>query len=135
MTTKELFENLLAGKKMKLGSWCNDHYIVLAENGLLEERFDGTFIYPDIYSGYLDWQEYKEEILDKKEKEYLSAVIKPFRDKISCIIKSERYTHDKEYITIVINHEEDIEFPYFSKDTMYKGMKTDRNYTLEELGL
>ena len=29
----------------------------------------------------------------------------------------------------------DINFPYFEKDFMYKGMKESKKYTLKELGL
>ena len=50
----------------------------------------------------LEWlnQEYKESILDDVEKEYLSAVIKPFRKKISCIRKSKDPRKRKNYIKI-----------------------------------
>ena len=83
----------------------------------------------------LEWlnQEYKEPILDDVEKEYLLAVIKPFRKKISYIRKSEDLR--KKYIKIVLCDGDSMYFPYLSNDAMYKGMKLDRNYTLEELGL
>lgn len=81
--------------------------------------------------------EQKQEILDKVEKEYLSAVIKPFRNRIKSIYKTTICLEDKEYITIMLNDEDEefIDFPYFEKDTMYKGMQKDKKYTLEELGV
>lgn len=83
----------------------------------------------------LEWlnQEYKDPILDDVEREYLSAVIKPFREKISYIRKSKDLR--KKYIKIVLCDGDSMYFPYLSNDEMYKGMELYRNYTLEELGL
>ena len=83
----------------------------------------------------LEWlnQEYKDPILDDVEREYLSAVIKPFRKKISYIRKSEDLR--KKYIKIVLCNGDSMYFPYLANDEMYKGMELGRNYTLEELGL
>ena len=83
----------------------------------------------------LEWlnQEYKDPILDDVEREYLSAVIKPFRKKISYIRKSKVFR--KKYIKIVLCDCDTMHFPYLANDEMYKGMELDRNYTLEELGL
>ena len=85
----------------------------------------------------LEWlnQEYKEPILDDVEKEYLLAVIKPFRKKISYIRKRKDVTKGKKYIQIELCDGDTMYFPYLANDEMYKGMKLDRNYTLQELGL
>ena len=85
----------------------------------------------------LEWlnQEFKEPILDDVEREYLSAVIKPFITKISCIIKSEDPCKGKNYIKIEFCDGDRMFFPNLSNNAMYKGMELDRNYTLEELGL
>lgn len=73
------------------------------------------------------------EVLDAKEKEYLSAVIKPFKNRIDYIKKFD--LTGREFICICLKNDEDIDFPYFKKGTMYKGMKLYRRYTLKELGL
>lgn len=73
------------------------------------------------------------EILDEKEKEYLSAVIRPFKGRVDYIKKF--YITGKEFICIYLKNDENIDFPYFKKGTMYKGMKLDKRYTLKELGL
>ena len=93
--------------------------------------------YKIIKNPILDDQEYKDLILCDGEREYLSAVIKPFRDRV---ISVRKYNYDKyyEYITIIyydVSKYLSIYFPPFKKGTMYKGMELDRNYTLEELGL
>ena len=85
----------------------------------------------------LEWlnQEYKCTILDDVEREYLSAVIKPFRKKISYIRKSKDSRKGKNYIKIEFCDGDCMFFPNLSNNAMYKGMKLDRNYTLEELWL
>lgn len=73
-------------------------------------------------------------ILDDKEKEYLSNVIRPFRDGIKSIQK--KLFKEEEYIFFNFNKFNDnFELPSFKIGTMYKGMELDREYTLEELGL
>lgn len=77
----------------------------------------------------------EEHILNEKEKEYLANVIKPFRDRVEYIVKrSINIEKEKEHIIIKLK---DTAFflPKFKKDTMYKNMKLDKDYTLEELGL
>ena len=75
-------------------------------------------------------------ILTVKEKEYLSNVIKPFRDSVVTIAKCP-YDDYYEYIQIEVNQEayEYVNLPNFKKGVMYKCMKPDKGYTLEELGL
>ena len=81
----------------------------------------------------------KSQILDQVEKRYLSAVIRPFRDRILCIVKSKAIDCEYEYIEISVKSiyggVTDIEFPLFKANTMYKGMKVNREYTLDQLDL
>lgn len=104
--------------------------LVLIKEGkffkILPNNFTGTL---EVKNGYI----VEKEILDEEEKEYLSNVIKPFRDKIEYIAKN-TFKGD-EYIKIIIKNDCDIYFPCFEKETMYKDMKINKKYTLEELGL
>lgn len=86
-------------------------------------------------SSILDWmaQEYKPELLDKVEKNYLSEVISPFRKEVTAIEKLETFTGE-EYILIILK-DDAMHFPNFEKGRMYKGMKPEKRYTPEELGL
>lgn len=79
-------------------------------------------------------EKYKKPILDDVEKEYLSAVIKPFRSRVKCIAKVESLSGSVQFICIELYGDYMI-FPSFKKNTMYKGMELRRRYTLEELGL
>lgn len=82
-------------------------------------------------------EEYKEPILNYVEREYLSAVIKPFRKKVKYIVKTSRIINPiEQYIEIVLFDSSVMKFPYFNTNTgMYKGMEADRLYSLEELGI
>ena len=82
------------------------------------------------------------QILDKEEKEYLEAVIRPFRDRVKHIEKEEIDFYSptnkflSEYIYIDLgNEDESFSLPRFEKNKMYKGMKLNKEYTLDELGL
>ena len=78
--------------------------------------------------------ERKEEILDETEKRYLSGIIRPFKDKVRFISKDRDSDYDKEFIFIDLKNEF-IYLPNFKINTMYKGMKEHKKYTLKELGL
>ena len=77
----------------------------------------------------------KKSILDDNEKEYLSVVIKPFRDKVSYICKKKSDCTKMEWIQIGIETDMSLDFPSFEICTMYKGMELNREYTLEDLEL
>ena len=88
----------------------------------------------DVFRRWLD-MEHKEPILDDAERRYLSAVIRPFRDMVMYLIKSDeiivisfKYKSGDNQWSYDVAH-----LPYFG--TMYKGMEVGRKYTLEELGL
>ena len=91
----------------------------------------------DCKKAVMKWllEEYKEPILDDAEKEYLSAVIKPFRKKISCIRKTKDPRKCENYIKIECCDGDLMHFPNLSNDAMYKGMKENKKYSLEELDL
>lgn len=84
-------------------------------------------------------EEYKEPVLDDVEKEYLSVVIKPFRNKIATISKLHTYDNinyeNNEYIYFGMKDRRGYSLPLFKQGTMYKGMQQGKHYTLEELGL
>lgn len=84
----------------------------------------------------------KPQILDEVEKCYLSAVIRPFRDRVLSITKYKSFSKENiEYINIRFSSivtgltHGNISLPYFQAGNMYKGMEVDKQYTLEELGL
>lgn len=76
----------------------------------------------------------KKEILDKVEKEYLSAVIKPFKEKVTGI-DIRKFSASECYLYIDVIGDDEFTLPKFKQGTMYKNMEINRKYTLEELGL
>ena len=74
------------------------------------------------------------QILDDVERRYLSAVIRPFRNRVKYITKRNIMYRKKEYIYIHVT-DDCICLPCFRKGSMYKGMEIDKNYSLEELGI
>ena len=88
---------------------------------------------------FLDQEIEVEGILTKDEKKYLSAVIKPFRERVDCIRKVSNIGY--EFIIIELRYSEETELidrinlPYFKSNTMYNGMKLEKKYTLKDLDL
>ena len=83
-------------------------------------------------------EEYSEPILDDVERKYLQAIIKPFKNYVTGIIKiKDDYEKGKQYIRIIVKKYtyEYLNFPFFEENAMYKGMEENKEYTLEELGL
>ena len=75
-----------------------------------------------------------EPILTDKEREYLRAVVNPFRNRVVWIKKQDYYP-DGQYIKIEIKKDVPVVFPLFEENKYYKNMEVDKEYTLEELGL
>ena len=80
----------------------------------------------------------QKHILDKQEHDYLRAVIKPY--KVEYIRKTETGS-GKQFIQIVIKSSiyfgsiASWSMPLFKPNSMYKNMKLDKNYTIEDLEL
>ena len=97
----------------------------------------------DMYSDKFLDQEVEIEvpdILTKEEKEYLSFIIKPFRDRVTGIQKVVG-SGNVGYISINVDSisslrmSENIDLPIFPTDTMYENMRENHLYNLKELGL
>ena len=139
MTIVEAFKALTEGKKIRRNDWEKGHYIRLIDNQVVSQNGWSSGLCIDDFSADW-WEEYKEPVLTDKEKEYLSAVIKPFRDRVVYICKVE-VSECNQFISLKVKRYDEeesneyIDLPYFREDTMYKNMEVDKYYTLEELGL
>ena len=141
MTFEEALQAIKEGKKVRNKGWSSSVYLKKYFDRVVNQ--DGKTMNLTITSMLSDdWEEYKEPVLDEKEKEYLSAVIKPFRDRVIYIKKIDVYlgcNKYDEYILGELGNKDDVvdtfALPYFPKGTMYNGMETNKKYTLEELGL
>ena len=110
-----------------------DFVIYYTSMEIYREFFSGSVSTCSTFTKWLE-EEYKPNILEEKEKEYLAAVIKPFREKVKYIQKCFDLGNEA-YIYIYVKKCGSMIFPTFRRGTMYKGMKVNKRYTLEELGL
>lgn len=140
MTIVEAIKALTEGKKIRRNDWEKGHYITLIDNQVVSQNGWSSGLCIDDFSADW-WEEYKEPALTDKEKEYLSAVIKPFRDRITYIAKVEEDIHWFYWIMIRIdigflNDYYDFCLPPFEEtSSMYKNKEVGKEYTLKELGL
>ena len=82
--------------------------------------------------------EYKEPILDEVEREYLSAVCRPY--KVVTISKRTSFSNKNQWIEICADNIHSngyvfINLPHFNANTMYKGMELGKQYKPQELGI
>lgn len=137
LTEKELYELPLGSKairkeneyfKIRGNEWKKQYAGYSYTNSEMALLADKILI--PTYTEYIPHK----PILDNKEKEYLSFVIRPFRNNVE-FIRKQKYD-DEEFIFITCKSRFDsFALPLFKKGTMYKGMELNREYTLEELGL
>ena len=82
---------------------------------------------------------FRKPILDDIEREYLKTVFKPFANRIKSVKKRccNETWKGMEYIQVDMASPDGDStcFPTFKAGTMYKGMKPNVIYTLEELGI
>lgn len=112
----------------------NITYVEIEYNGKLIKEY--AYANESGVKKFLEWleQEYKPPILDDVEKAYLSAVIKPFRKDVECIVKY-MFSEEKEFLAICLHNGEEIMLPNFIRGTMYKRMELRKAHTLKELEL
>ena len=138
MTIVEAVKALTEGKKIRRNDWSKGDYVTLKDNKVVSQSGLSSGVCIEDFSTDW-WKEYKEPVLNEKEKEYLSAVIKPFRDRVVYILKVEAGECNWLISIKIKRYDEDsneyIDLPYFRENTMYKNMLINREYTLEELGL
>lgn len=139
---KEMKETNLQHYKEELKKMFNENYtepgnIVFKIKKEIDESIETDCYYSSYTNDILDWmaRPYEEKILDDVERKYLSDVIRPFRNRVTSIEKRDDIYEEKQFIIIVVGHKENVNLPYFRKATKYKGMKADKKYTLEDLGL
>lgn len=137
----DAMKELEKGNKVRNADWKDTIYLYKKNQKIC---FSDTCPVSNLNNSDLNfgtWELYKKSILDKTEKEYLSNVIKPFKNRVCYIIK---YTNlcalKEEYIQICVKSydnelEETINLPIFVEGSMYKNMKKVHRYSLKELGL
>lgn len=109
----------------------NEEINIEIENQYLKEQVKDLIQIIDLMA--LDLLNISKGNYNINEKEYLSNLIKPFKNKVKIIEKTEE--NELQYLNIYVENDGYITLPGFEANTMYKGMKSDKEYTLKELGL
>lgn len=120
----------------------SDRKYKLTETGCCVYKPHGEWYHTEainrILSGIYEIVKIPKPILDNAEKEYLSAVIKPFKDRVKYLSKNRFDGFERIFITYFSklgSKDYILDLPAFEEGTMYKGMDVCKHYTLEELGL
>lgn len=137
----EAMKELEKGNKVRNANWKaaiylykENEYICFSDT-CIEKCLNGRDL------NYGTWELYKEPILNKTEKEYLSNVIKPFKNRVCYIIKCDvlLFSDSEEYIRICVRSRNKqghyISLPAFTRGSMYNNMRSLYKYSLKELGL
>ena len=111
-----------------------DDKFMLTPNGMFyydeeDKKWEVSLMIYDILNGT---REIVKPILDEKEKEYLSAVVKPFRDEVKHISKN-RYDGE-EWIQIRTKSGLAL-LPPFKEGLMYNSMEAGKEYSVKELDI
>ena len=136
----------MAESKMKevaqlLGVEIGEEFKIKGYDGTFKFTNDGLF---DCYSCNISLTlhlllngklEIEKSILDKVEKRYLENLLRPFKNRVTYVTKRKGLDKKLEYLNICLDKDDFIYLSYFEDDTMYKGMKPEKEYTLTELGL
>lgn len=126
--------NMYTSTKKSMFEVVKDRDVVLGSgNGDSQRYFKTVKDFVDFLSLPVE-----EEKLDNVEKRYIKDFIRPFRDDITYIKKVSTLYTLKEQIRIIYYKNGitgEILLPPFPKNSMYKGMKLNKEYTLEELGI
>lgn len=144
MNIVEITKKIKPYTKIRRKDWAQSTYICY---NLIDEIYKGDTLFTDSKHFYIprvedltadDWELYEEKpLLTKEEKEYLEAVLKPFKDQINyievCYGKGYNY-----YLAIVFNEEykvNNFNLPQFKPHNIYDGLYLARRYSLKDLGL
>lgn len=134
----EAMKELEKGNKVRKADWKDGLYLLKEENKIcFSEKIKAKYL-NDTDLNYGSWELYKEPILTKEEKEYISNIIKPFKNRVCYIIKCDilLFSYKGEYIQICVNsYNHYINLPAFTRGSMYNNMKSWYKYSLKELGL
>ena len=136
MLDLELYENF----RIRLDTNRLSHFEYrITEKGLMRYResidewdFITNEVFLNLLSGKFEVVNITKNILTEQERQYLSLVVKPFRDEIQSISKKEGTIWEWIYIK---TKKDNSTLPCFEKGKFYKGMEAGKDYSLKELGL
>lgn len=154
MTCAEVLEALRKGNAVRRES--EEYYYVLDNDGFIHMgsiesgkrvvfNVDFIFYHAEVVNDKTDFIAFNENILNKDEREYLAGILAPLKKSVERVTiskcsKNSCYGNGYEYLKFTFwdssdDVQDEWDFPLFKAGSMYKGMRLNEEYTLEELGL
>ena len=140
MNFSKALELLKQGKKVRRKEWGKSTKIFIRNEQLFVDNDEEECNYANTSVYYIlsdiladDWEEYKEPLLTKEEKEYLKAIMKINLFEVYEVSVS-RSDADGNYIKIY-GEDNEHDTTTYVKSKYFKNLESDKKYTLEELGL
>lgn len=131
--------NVEIDEEFKIEGYDDNIKFKFTKNAFMQSCGDGWWFSScsimTVLEGYRKLIKLPKPVLTDEEKEYLSYVIKPFRNRIKCFYKWTCDDCNYEQIMAPCEDHSHLNFPTFEKNAMYKGMEPNKKYTLEDLGL
>lgn len=119
--------------KKETGIWGCDCYVCI--NALFGQGLFNSIKWEDDEPTLIE-DIYDPHPLNNKEKEYLRDVFRPFKNRVSSVIKKHSAITNAEFIAVKLTDNVDsFMLPYFEENKMYIGMKSGHPYSLRELGI
>lgn len=120
---QELLVDVKSGGYVELRYYNDD--LTIMQNLLC---FDVVVVYENFKKVNVLWE--RKELLTKEEKEYLKAVIKPFKDEVESVESK------MDNLRINLKYKDFMIFPFYETlGFKFLELEYDRKYTLKELGL
>lgn len=149
MTCEEILKALRNGKAVRRKN--ENYYFLLADDAIIERSIKSSewvsfnlnfnFRLDEIKKGEFDFEIYEPK-LTESEREYLSGFLRSFMKNYKITIRKYsafKVGEESLFFSLQRNTDEkdEAEFalPFFKAGTMYAGMKANKEYSLEELGL
>lgn len=114
-------------KKYNTFYFDENHYLVNFRLDLFQEIFKGV-----------TWEDgpiqFRKDVLDETEREYLKAVLRPFRNRVVRVTKLKFPACSDYNLRADLENGDCLALPNFPAETMYNGMELYHEYTLEDLG-
>ncbi len=144
MTFERVLKLLKEDKKVRRTDWGNKNcYISFNLAGVLIKYFwldrndywDWDYYSLDKNDTEADWEEYKEPLLTKEEKEFLTTIIKMLPYRLDELVLKHDYSVNANYLTI-IGYAGDHPFGlFYVNDDYFKNLEINRTYSTKELEL
>ena len=150
MNIIETLQALDKGKKVRLYGMPEGNYLYKQDDKIMgyvakcNTSVEFWLTYPRLFrKDIAELYEEPKPILDIEEKAYLEAVLRPFKNRVESVYKkviNSSVEGNIEFLTFDAKsawqgHKDYFSLPTFKEGTMYKGMETNKEYTLKELGL